>query len=157
MTQDNGAALDAIDSAILRVLQTDASLSQRDVAERVGLSQNACWRRIARLKDAGIITGQTLRLDHGKIGLSLTVFVMVRTRDHSPEWLKTFRRTVLGIENIIDVFRIAGEYDYMLKIVACDMNDFDRIYQRLINGAALETVTSYIAMEAIADRRDLPV
>lgn len=155
MTQD--MRLDAIDSAILRVLQRDASLSQRDVAERVGLSQNACWRRIARLKEAGIIRGQTLRLDHDRIGLGLTVFVMLRTRDHSTEWLTTFRRTVLGIENVIDVFRIAGDYDYMLKIVARDMNDFDGIYQRLIAGAALETVTSCIAMEAIADRRDLPV
>ncbi|TJZ79945.1 Lrp/AsnC family transcriptional regulator [Paracoccus hibiscisoli] len=155
MTQD--MRLDAIDSAILRVLQRDASLSQRDVAERVGLSQNACWRRIARLKEAGIIRGQTLRLDHDRIGLGLTVFVMLRTRDHSTEWLTTFRRTVLGIENVIDVFRIAGDYDYMLKIVARDMNDFDSIYQRLIAGAALETVTSCIAMEAIADRRDLPV
>ena len=155
MTQSSPPTLDRIDAAILRVLQKDASLSQRDVAERVGLSQNACWRRILRLKETGVITGQTLRLD--RIGLGLTVFVMLRTRDHSPEWLETFRKTVLGIENIIDVFRIAGDYDYMLKIVAENMNDFDRIYQRLIAGAALETVTSYIAMEAIADRRDLPV
>ena len=156
MTQSSPPTLDRIDAAILRVLQKDASLSQRDVAERVGLSQNACWR-ILRLKETGVITGQTLRLDHDRIGLGLTVFVMLRTRDHSPEWLETFRKTVLGIENIIDVFRIAGDYDYMLKIVAENMNDFDRIYQRLIAGAALETVTSYIAMEAIADRRDLPV
>ena len=155
MTQQT--PLDAIDAAILRVLQRDASLSQRDVAERVGLSQNACWRRIARLKEAGVIQGQTLRLDPGRIGLGLTVFVMVRTRDHSPEWLARFRRTVLGIGNVIDMFRIAGDYDYMLKIVARDMNDFDGIYQRLIAGAALETVTSFIAMEAIADGRDLPV
>ena len=157
MTQSSPPTLDRIDAAILRVLQKDASLSQRDVAERVGLSQNACWRRILRLKETGVITGQPLRLDHDRIGLGLTVFVMLRTRDHSPEWLETFRKTVLGIENIIDVFRIAGDYDYMLKIVAENMNDFDRIYQRLIAGAALETVTSYIAMEAIADRRDLPV
>lgn len=155
MTQQT--PLDAIDAAILRVLQRDATLSQRDVAERVGLSQNACWRRIARLKEAGVIQGQALRLDPGRIGLGLTVFVMVRTRDHSPEWLARFRRTVLGIGNVIDMFRIAGDYDYMLKIVARDMNDFDGIYQRLIAGAALETVTSCIAMEAIADGRDLPV
>jgi len=157
MTQHPAPKLDRIDAAILRVLQKDASLSQRDVADRVGLSQNACWRRIVRLRETGVITGQTLRLDHERIGLGLTVFVMLRTRDHSPEWLETFRKTVLGIENIIDVFRIAGDYDYMLKIVAQNMNDFDRIYQRLIAGAALETVTSCIAMEAIADRRDLPV
>ena len=157
MTQSSPPTLDRIDAAILRVLQKDASLSQRDVAERVGLSQNACWRRILRLKETGVITGQTLRLDHDRIGLGLTVFVMLRTRDHSPEWLETFRKTVLGIENIIDVFRIAGDYDYMLKIVAENMNDFDRIYQRLIAGAALETGTTYIGSEAIADRRALPV
>ena len=127
MTQQPAPKLDRIDAAILRVLQKDASLSQRDVADRVGLSQNACWRRIVRLRETGVITGQTLRLDHERIGLGLTVFVMLRTRDHSPEWLETFRKTVLGIENIIDVFRIAGDYDYMLKIVAQNMNDFDRI------------------------------
>jgi Lrp/AsnC family transcriptional regulator len=69
MTQSSPPTLDRIDAAILRVLQKDASLSQRDVAERVGLSQNACWRRILRLKETGVITGQTLRLDHDRIGL----------------------------------------------------------------------------------------
>lgn len=156
MTQYPDKSIDRFDAAILRVLQRDSSLSQRAVADEVGLSQNACWRRMTRLREIGIIKGQTIRLDLAALGLGLTVFVMVRTRDHSPDWLKRFRRTVLGIENVIDCFRIAGEYDYMLKIVARDMNDFDRIYQRLIEGAALETVTSYIAMEAIADQRDVP-
>ncbi|WP_037374287.1 Lrp/AsnC family transcriptional regulator [Sediminimonas qiaohouensis] len=157
MTQDAAKNIDHIDAAILRVLQRDAALSQREVADEVGLSHNACWRRMVRLRETGVIQGQTVRLDLTRLGLGLTVFVMVRTRDHSPDWLKQFRRTVLGIENVIDFFRIAGDYDYMLKIVARDMNDFDLVYQRLIEGAALETVTSYIAMEAIADRRDLPV
>ncbi|MBU0780839.1 Lrp/AsnC family transcriptional regulator [Loktanella salsilacus] len=156
MTQSSPANLDHIDVAILRVLQRDASLSQREVADRVGLSQNACWRRMTRLKEAGVIEGQTVRLNLKAIGLDLTVFVMVRTRDHSHAWLDHFRKTVLGIENVIDFYRIAGDYDYMLKIAARDMNHFDLIYQRLTKGAALETVTSYIAMEAIADRRDLP-
>lgn len=157
MTQKTVQDIDRIDAAILRVLQRDASLSQRELAEKVGLSQNACWRRMVRLRETGVIEGQTVRLELTRLGLGLTVFVMVRTRDHSPEWLKQFRRTVLAIENVIDFFRVAGDYDYMLKIVARDMNDFDGIYRRLIEGATLETVTSYIAMEAIADRRDLPV
>ncbi len=156
MTQETAKTLDRIDTAILRVLQRDATLSQREVAQEVGLSQNACWRRIVRLRDSGIIQGQTLRLDLARLGFGLTVFVMVRTRDHSPGWLKQFRKTVLGIGNVVDFYRLAGDYDYMLKIVAKDMNDFDQVYQRLIAGAALETVTSYIAMEAIADRRDFP-
>ncbi|MFN3954381.1 MAG: Lrp/AsnC family transcriptional regulator [Pararhodobacter sp.] len=156
MTQEPAKIIDRIDASILRVLQRDAGLSQREVADAVGLSQNACWRRMTRLREQGIIKGQTLRLNLAALGLGLTIFVMVRTRDHSPEWLARFRRTVLGMENVIDCFRIAGDHDYMLKIVARDMNDFDRIYQRLIAGAALETVTSYIAMEAIADQRDVP-
>ena len=148
--------LDSIDKSILRALQHDASLSQRDLAEKVGLSQNSCWRRLTRLRESGVIAGQTIRLDMKAIGLGLTVFVMVRTRHHSADWLDRFRKSVLAIDNVIDFFRIAGDYDYMIKIVAQDMNDFDRIYQKLIQKTELESVTSYIAMEAIADGRNLP-
>lgn len=152
----NDATLDSIDSAILRALQRDGSLSQRELAEKVGLSQNSCWRRLTRLREQGVITGQTIRLDPQAVGLGLTVFVMLRTRTHSAEWLDGFRRSVLAIENVIDFYRIAGDYDYLLKIAARDMNDFDRIYQRLIRDFELEAVTSYITMEPIADGRDLP-
>lgn len=148
--------LDDLDKAILRALQQDSSLSQRELAEKVGLSQNSCWRRLTRLREQKIIKGQTVRLDMTAVGLSLTVFVMVRTRHHSAEWLKTFRKSVLAIDNVIDFYRIAGDYDYMIKIVARDMNDFDQIYQRIISQTELETVTSYIAMEAIADGRNVP-
>ena len=148
--------LDNLDKAILRALQQDSSLSQRELAEKVGLSQNSCWRRLTRLREQKIIKGQTVRLDMIAVGLSLTVFVMVRTRHHSAEWLKTFRKSVLAIDNVIDFYRIAGDYDYMIKIVARDMNDFDQIYQRIISQTELETVTSYIAMEAIADGRNVP-
>ena len=149
-------SLDNLDKSILRALQQDASLSQRELAEKVGLSQNSCWRRLTRLREQKIIKGQTVRLDMTAVGLSLTVFVMVRTRHHSAEWLKTFRKSVLEIDNVIDFYRIAGDYDYMIKIVARDMNDFDQIYQRIISQTELETVTSYIAMEAIADGRNVP-
>ncbi|WP_299934922.1 Lrp/AsnC family transcriptional regulator [uncultured Pelagimonas sp.] len=152
----NDETLDNLDKAILRALQRDASLSQRELAEKVGLSQNSCWRRLTKLRQIGVITGQTIRLDPQAVGLGLTVFVMLRTRHHSADWLDAFRRSVLAIENVIDFFRIAGDYDYMLKIVARDMNDFDRIYQRLIRDFELESVTSYITMEALADGRDLP-
>lgn len=148
--------LDNLDKAILRALQQDSSLSQRELAEKVGLSQNSCWRRLTRLREQKIIKGQTVRLDMTAVGLSLTVFVMVRTRHHSAEWLKTFRKSVLAIDSVIDFYRIAGDYDYMIKIVARDMNDFDQIYQRIISQTELETVTSYIAMEAIADGRNVP-
>ena len=153
----NPIKLDQIDRALLRALQRDASQSQRELADAVGLSQNACWRRLKVLQDSGLIRGQTLRLAARMLGLGLTVFVMVRTRHHSADWLATFRREVLTIPHVIDFYRIAGDYDYMLKIVAEDMNAFDQIYQRLTAKVELETVTSYITMEAIADARDLPV
>ncbi|GBQ09982.1 Lrp/AsnC family transcriptional regulator [Swaminathania salitolerans] len=149
--------MDHIDKAILRVLQNDSSLSQRDLAERVGLSQNACWRRLHALKTQGVILGETIRLDPEAIGLGLTVFVMVRTRHHSREWLAHFREVVLSMPNIVDFHRLAGDYDYMLKIVARDMNAFDAIYQSLIGRVELDTVTSCLSMEAIADKRDLPL
>lgn len=149
--------LDQIDRAILRALQRDASVSQRDLAEQVGMSQNACWRRLKALQDSGVIKGQTIRLDAKAVGLGLTVFVMIRTRHHSQAWLDSFRKEVSAIQNVVDFYRIAGDYDYMLKVVAEDMNDFDRVYQRLIARLDLDTVTSLITMEQIADNRDWPV
>lgn len=148
---------DHIDRTLLRVLQQDARLSQRDLAERVGLSQNACWRRLKALYESGLIEGHTIRIDPARIGLNLTVFVMIRTRHHSKTWLDTFRSEVTRIPNVIDFYRLAGDYDYMLKVVAEDMNAFDRIYQQLIDKVDLDTVTSYMTMEAIADARDLPI
>ena len=150
-------SIDHIDRRILRALQQDASLSQRELAEKVGMSQNACWRRLKALQESGLIRGHTVRLDQKTLGLGLTVFMMVRTSHHSRDWLQTFRREVSAIANVIDFYRIAGEYDYMLKVVAEDMNDFDRVYQRLIENVELETVTSHITMETIVNNRDLPI
>lgn len=104
-----------------------------------------------------MIKGHTIRLDARAVGLGLTVFIMIRTRHHSSQWLQTFRKEVSAIPNVIDFYRIAGEYDYLLKVMAEDMNDFDRVYQRLIENVELEAVTSHITMEAIADNRDWPV
>lgn len=148
---------DALDRRILNALQQDGSLSQRDLAEIVGLSQNACGRRLAALRDNGYIMGSRIRIDAAKVGLGLTVFVMIRTRHHSRDWLAEFRRIVLAVPNVIDFYRIAGDYDYMLKVVAEDMNAYDKVYQRLIEKMELDTVTSVITMEAIADQRNLPV
>ncbi len=121
------------------------------------MSQNACWRRLKALHDSGVIKGQTIRLDAKAVGLGLTVFVMIRTRHHSQAWLESFRKEVSAIQNVVDFYRIAGDYDYMLKVVAADMNDFDRVYQRLIARLDLDAVTSLITMEQIADNRDWPV
>ena len=148
---------DHIDRALLAALQTDSTLSQRELADRVGLSQNACWRRLQALNASGIIKGATVRLDRQKLGLGLVVFVMIRTRHHSADWLKTFRRHVSTLPEVVDFFRIGGDYDYLLKVVTGDMASYDKVYQRLIEGVELDSVTSYFAMEAIEEQRPLPL
>jgi len=149
--------IDKIDARILRELQIDAAQSQRELASKVNLSQNACWRRIRLMEERGIIRGQTVRLDSQALGYGLVVFAMVRTRNHSVEWLKRFRTHVSSIPEIIDFYRIGGNYDYMLKIVTRDMKSYDNVYQHLIDKLDLETVTSYFAMEAIVEGRPIPV
>lgn len=148
---------DKIDLRILEELQRDSALSQRALAERVGLSQNACWRRLKGLNASGVIRNRTAVLDTRQLGVGLVVFVMLRTRQHSTEWLETFREHVSGIEDVVDFFRIGGDYDYLLKIVTRDMTTFDAIYRRLISRVELETVTSYFAMEAIEEQRPIPL
>lgn len=149
--------IDQFNKAILRLLQRDGALTQREIAEKVNLSANACWNRIQALKKDGLILGQTVRLDREKVGLGLVVFVMVRTRHHSLDWLETFRRHVSDIPEVIDFYRIGGDYDYLLKVVAADMAGYDAVYRRLIAGVELDSVTSYFAMEAIEEQRPLPI
>lgn len=149
--------LDRTDKLILHHLQSGEALSQRELAERVGLSHNACWRRLRALEERGVIAGRTTRLDRDALGKSLVVFTMLRTRRHSKEWLATFRDHVTGIADVIDFYRIGGDYDYMIKIVTDDMASFDRVYQQLIDRVELDAVTSYFAMEAILEDRPIPL
>lgn len=149
--------MDHIDAAILRALQRDSSLSQRALAEEVGLSQNACWRRLQAIRDRGLIVGHSLRVDRAALGLDVVAFVVLRTRRHSRDWLETFRQHVSNIPEVVDFYRISGEYDYMLKVVTHDIASYDRFYQRLIEKVELETVTTYFAMEAIVEQRPFPI
>jgi len=152
---NRGNGVDRIDRRILEELQRDSAISQRVVAERVGLSQNACWRRMQALDKAGVIRNRTVTLDRDRLGMGLVVFVMIKTRHHSADWLAMFRKHVSAIPEGIDFFRIGGEYDYMLKVVTQDMGRYDLFYQRLISGIELHTVTSHFAMEAIEEQRPI--
>ena len=157
MSEEIPKKLDNLDRAILRALQEDSSVSQRELASKVFLSQNACWRRYKRLREEGYIKAQTVKLDAKSVGLGQTIFMFIRTRSHSTEWLDEFRTLILSIENVVDFYRVAGDYDYMLKVVVKDMEGFDSVYRQIIGAAGLDAVTSYVAMEAIADGRNLPV
>ncbi|MFV2053300.1 Lrp/AsnC family transcriptional regulator [Aliiroseovarius sp. YM-037] len=147
--------LDQFDVHILEELQKDASQSQRALSQKVGLSQNACWRRLQRLQKSGVVRGSTLIIDREKVGANLVVFAMIKTRHHSEEWLNRFRTHVSNIPDVVDFFRIGGEFDYMLKIITQDMAAYDEVYRRLIEKIDLETVTSFFAMEAIAEQRPI--
>ena len=142
---------------ILKAIQQDGSLSQRELAQKVNLSANACWNRVQALKQDGVILGQSVRLNRKALGLGLVVFVMVRTRHHSAEWLAAFRAHVSRIPQVIDFFRIGGDYDYLLKVVTSDMESYDQVYQQLISKVELDSITSYFAMEAIEEQRPLPI
>jgi len=147
--------IDNIDHRILVCLQNDGSLSQREVADQVGLSQNACWRRLKRLGETGVLKGTRAIVDEAALGLDLTVFVMVRTRNHSAEWSEGFHRHVARIPQIVDFHRIGGDWDYLMKIVTGGMAGYDSVYRRLITGFELETVTGYFSMETIFSNRPL--
>jgi Lrp/AsnC family transcriptional regulator len=144
---------DAIDRKILTWLQRDGSLSQRDLAERVGLSQNACWRRLQRLQDSGVLGTLQANIDLDALGLDLTVFVMIRTRHHSKEWAENFRRHVDKLPEVVDFYRIGGDWDYLLKVVTRGMRGYDGFYQKLITDFDFSTVTGFFSMEAILKNR----
>ncbi|WP_188530157.1 Lrp/AsnC family transcriptional regulator [Sinisalibacter lacisalsi] len=144
---------DRIDRKILCALHGDASLSQRELADRVGLSQNALWRRLKRLEADGLILGSQARINLPAMGYDLTVFVMVQTRNHSMEWAEVFRDHVSRIPEVVEMHRIGGEWDYMLKIITRGMAGYDSVYRRLTTGAELERVTGYFSMETMLDNR----
>lgn len=150
--------IDAFDLKILTALQKDSGLSQRDLAEKVGLSQNACWRRLQRLYSVGMIRGSHADIDLSALGLDLTVFVMIRTRHHSKEWIDSFRQHVERLPEVIDFYRIGGDWDYLIKVVTRGMSGYDAFYQKLITNFDLATVTGFFSMEAIINNRavDLP-
>lgn len=149
--------LDNIDRKILFELQRDGSLSQRDLAERVGLSQNACWRRVQRLTTDGILIGRMARIDPVAAGLDLTVFVLIRTRNHNSTWSTRLRQRVEAIPEIVEMHRIGGDWDYLLKVMTRGMAGYDRVYQRLIRDLDLDTVTGLFSMETVLGDRPLPL
>ena len=149
--------MDAIDKKILATLQEDASLSVAEIGQRVGLSSTPCWKRIQKLEADGVIQKRVALVDQVKIGLGITVFVSVETGDHSQEWLARFADTVSAMPEVMEFYRMAGDVDYMLRVVVADMQSYDAFYKRLIAAAPLKNVTSRFAMEKIKSTTLLPI
>lgn len=151
------AEIDTIDRRILAELQRDGSLSVDQLSERVGLSRNACWRRMKRLEDDGVIAGRVALVDAEKVGLGLSVFILVRTSRHDPDWLKLFRDAVTSLPEITGVYRMSGDLDYILRARVADVKAYDRLYQRLISRVPLTDVSASFVMEEIRDTTVLPM
>ena len=149
--------LDRIDRRILQELMRDASLPVSHLAERVGLSQTPCWKRVQKLEAAGVITGRAAIVDPAAIGLGLTVFVEIAAADHTPEWRATFAAVVADCPEIVEVHRMAGEVDYLLKVVVSGMASYDAFYLDLTQRLACRNVTSRFSMERIKATTVLPI
>ena len=142
--------MDSIDRKLLSLLQDDASMPLQDVAARVGLSVNPCWRRIKRMESEGIIRARVAVLDPEKIGLKVTVFVRIRIREHTSEWVKRFAVAIRSIAEIAECHRIGGDVDYMLKVIVADIAGYDRVYKQLIARVpGLANVSALFSMERI--------
>lgn len=149
--------LDRYDHRILQQLQVDDDIAAADLAEQIGLSTNACWRRIKRLEESGIIRARVALLDERTLGLKLTVFVAVKTNEHNDEWLRKFAHGIKELPEVVEFYRMSGDTDYLLKIVAQDIDDYDRVYKKLISVAPMHDVSSSFAMERIKSSTALPL
>lgn len=149
--------IDDTDRRILTELQRDAGQSLEALGDIVHLSRNACWRRIKALEDAGVIKGRVVLLDADLLGLGLTVFMLVRTNAHAPDWLGKFRAATLAMPEILGVYRMTGDLDYLIRARVPDMAGYDRLYQSLIRKVALFDVSASFVMEEIKDTTRLPL
>lgn len=151
-------SLDKIDRQLLSLLQNDGTLSLNDLAERVNLTTTPCWKRLKKLEDEGYIEKRVALLSAEKLDLSFIAFVQLKTSDHSEGWYHHFVTTVSDFPEVMEFYRMAGEYDYMMKVVVKDMKCFDEFYKRLVNSVkGLSNVTSTFAMEPIKYTTALPI
>ena len=144
------AKLDALDRQILGLLQQDASLPIQQIADTVGLSVNPCWRRIRRMEADGIIRGRVAIVDPEKVGLALTIFVRVKTREHSAAWAEKLAEVIASMDEISECHRIGGDVDYLLKVTVPDIAGYDRVYKELIARVPnLTDVSALFSMERL--------
>jgi Lrp/AsnC family transcriptional regulator len=149
--------MDKFDKAILKALQSNASLPVAQIADQVSLSKTACWHRIQKLESSGVIKERVALLDQKKVNLGLTAYMVIRTNRHDEEWLDLFARVVTDIPEILEIHRLSGDMDYLLKAVVTDMEGYDRMYKKLISSISLFDVSSSFVMETVKSTTVLPL
>lgn len=149
---------DALDRQILALLQDDASLPIQQIADQIGLSVNPCWRRIRRMEAKGIIRGRVALVDPEKVGLALTIFVRVKTREHSAAWARKLAEVIASMDEISECHRIGGDVDYLLKVTVPDIAGYDRVYKELIARVPnLTDVSALFSMERLKSSTRLSI
>ena len=148
---------DTIDIRLLNAVQQDASQSLDALGETVGLSRNACWRRIKAMEEAGVITARVALVDPKAVGLGLMVFMQIRTHSHDPAWQAQFKRATRTIPGILSVYRMTGDLDYLIRARVADMDGYDALYQQLIAQVPIADVAASFVMEDIKDSTALPL
>ena len=149
--------MDVTDYKILAILQEDASLSVAEIASRVNLSQTPAWRRIQKMEEQGVIERKVAIVNPDAIGLGLSIFVEIETGDHSADWITRFAGAVSEMPEVMEVYRMAGDVDYLLRIAVSDMAAYDAFYRRLIELVPLKNVTSRFAMERVKSTTAYPL
>ena len=149
--------MDAVDKKILLILQQDTDQPVAEIARKVGLSVTPCWRRIQKLEEEGIIRGRVALLNAKLIDLGMSVFVAIKIREHSSEWLNNFSTTIAEYEEVVEFYRMSGDVDYMLRVVVKNMAAYDTFYKKLISDVPLKDVSSSFAMEEIKYTTALPI
>ena len=149
--------MDAIDRKLLEILQQDADTPLANLAARVQLSSTPCWRRVQKMRAAGVIRKNVALCDAAKLNLGVTVFVSVRTNQHTQSWLERFARGVKEIPEVVEFYRMSGDVDYLLRVVVPDIAGYDAVYKKLIKVADLYDVSSSFAMEQLKYTTALPL
>ena len=149
--------LDELDRKLLGLMQKDATLTVAALSEHVGLSTTPCWKRIRRLEDEGYIEKKVAILNRARVGLPVTVFVSIRTSQHDEKWLSEFAAAVSRMPEVVELYRMSGEVDYLMKVVTSDISGYDRFYKRLIKAVKLSDVSSAFAMEQIKYSTEMPL
>lgn len=154
----NAVVLDKVDKTLLKLLQQDSGMSLQDLSEAVNLTTTPCWKRLKRLEDQGVIDKRVALLSPEALGLSFVAFVSIKTNDHSNDWYQKFVTTACEFPEIMEFYRMAGEYDYMMKVLVSDMKSFDLFYKKLVNSVeGISNVTSTFAMESLKYTTALPI
>jgi DNA-binding Lrp family transcriptional regulator len=150
--------LDEADLRLLRAIQSDASVSQADLAEAAGVSPSLVSRRLSRLKDAEVLRGVVGLINPTSIGLTCAAIIRIRLRDHSAANVKEFRDLVKRMDEVTMCVMTTGESDYLMKIVARDLPHFQQIVQsKLLRCTAIAHMESSIVLEHLKDTTELPL